>query len=121
MKKILGFLSLAALTVLMTSPAFASTQQVSDTVNNVRDNLTTVPILINFAAYIIGFALTVAGVAKLKAHVDNPGQTAIKDGLGRLAAGALFISIPFVLDIIRNTQKVQTGTASYAKVNVLAP
>lgn len=121
MKKLLGILAITAVAIAMTSPALAATTQVSDSINNVRDNLTTVPILINFAAYIIGFALCVAGVAKLKAHVDNPGQTPIKDGLGRLAAGAMFISIPFLLDIVRNTQKVTAGQAQYAKVAALAP
>jgi len=120
MKKLFSFFALVALTLVAAAPAFAATGQLSDSIDNVRDNLTTVPVLINFAAYIVGFALAVAGVGKLKAHVDNPGQTPIKDGLGRLGAGALFISIPFLLDLVRNTQGVTTGTATYAKVNSLA-
>lgn len=119
MKKLFSFFALVALTLVAASPAFATTQ-LSDSVNNVRENLTTVPVLINFAAYIVGFALAVAGVGKLKAHVDNPGQNPIKDGLGRLGAGAMFISVPFLLDIVRNTQKVTGGTATYAKVSSLA-
>jgi hypothetical protein len=119
MKKMYGVLAITAVALTLASPAFA--QQISDSIDNVRNNLTTVPILINFAAYIIGFALCVAGIAKLKAHVDNPGQTPIKDGLGRLAAGAMFISVPFLLDILRNTQKVTGGSAAYAKVSALAP
>ena len=120
MKKLFSFFALVALTLVAAAPAFASTQ-LSDSVDNVRDNLSTVPILINYAAYIVGFALAVAGVGKLKAHVDNPGQNPIKDGLGRLGAGAMFISIPFLLDIVRNTQKVSGGNATYAKVTALAP
>ncbi len=121
MKKMFSVLALTAVAVAVAVPALAQNPQVSDSINNVRDNLKTVPQLINFAAYIIGFALCVAGISKLKAHVDNPGQTPIKDGLGRLAAGALFISIPFLLDMMRNTQGVSKGTATYNSVAVLAP
>lgn len=121
MKKLSGILTLAAIAVLVASPAFAtSSNQLSDSVDNVRNNLSTVPIIINFAAYIIGFALAVAGVGKLKAHVDNPGNTPIKDGLGRVGAAALFISIPFLLDMVRATQNIGSGAASYISVSALS-
>lgn len=119
MKKILGSVAVAAAVTLIASPAFAS-GQLSNSIDNVRDNLTTVPIIINYASYIIGVALGVAGVSKLKAHVDNPGQTPIKDGLGRLGASGLFISLPFLLDMIRNTQSVGTGAATYNTLGVLS-
>ncbi len=119
MKKLSGILTLAALAVLVASPVFAASQ-LSDSVDNVRNNLTRIPMIINFAAYIIGFALAVAGVGKLKAHVDNPGNNPIKDGLGRVGAAALFISIPFLLDMIRETQNLGSSSASYISVNELS-
>lgn len=130
MKKLLGSVALVAAMALLATPAFASSGtigsgtgsgQMSDSINNVRDNMSTLPILINYASYIIGVALGVAGVSKLKAHVDNPGQTPIKDGLGRLAAAGLFISLPFLLDMIRNTQAVGGGSASYTTLSSLTP
>ncbi len=128
MKKLLGSVALVAAITVLASPAFAmptgsgtGTGQMSDSIDNVRNNMSTLPILINYASYIIGVALGVAGVSKLKAHVDNPGQNPIKDGLGRLAASGLFISLPFLLDMIRNTQAVGGGSASYVNLSALTP
>lgn len=127
MKKLLGSVALVAGMTILATPALATvgsgtgTGQMSDSIDNIRDNMSSLPVLINYASYIIGVALGVAGVSKLKAHVDNPGQTPIKDGLGRLAAAGLFISLPFLLDMIRNTQAVGGGSASYTTLSSLTP
>ena len=115
MKKILGTLSLAALVILMTSvDAFAAaTGTLSNSISTVGKNVQQVPTLLNYGAYIMGFALTTAGIVKLKNHVDNPGQNSIKDGLGRLMAGVLLISVPFLLDMVRNSSNVTGGQGSY--------
>jgi len=118
MKKLLGTAALATVAVVLAGPALAG--QVSDSINNVAGNTTTVPTFINFASYIIGAALGVSGVSKLKAHVDNPGQTPIKDGLGRVGAAGMFISLPFVLDMLRSTETMGTGQASYQQITTLA-
>ncbi len=39
--------------------------------------------MIQTVAYVGGIGLGVAGIFKLKSHVDNPGQTPMKDGLIR--------------------------------------
>jgi hypothetical protein len=54
--------------------------------------------LITLTSYIAGTGLAVAGVFKLKQHVDNPGQVMMKDGLVRLGAGGGLLSLPFVMD-----------------------
>jgi hypothetical protein len=48
-------------------------------------------------------------------------KTPIKDGLGRIGAAGLFISLPFLLDMIRSTQAVGSGMGSYQKIGALAP
>lgn len=108
MKKLLGIAAVAVVAVMAADPAFATGTggQLSDMLTNTQKNIAGVPSFINWVSYIIGVALGVAGVSKLKAHVDNPGQNSIKDGLGRLAASGLFISLPFMLDMIRSTQAV---------------
>ncbi len=123
MKKLLGSVAVVAAVTLVAGPAFAAAAggQLSDSLVNTRQNLISLPVFINYASYIIGMALGVAGVSKLKAHVDNPGQTPIKDGLGRIAAAGLFISLPFLLDMIRSTQSVGAGTGTYQKIGALAP
>lgn len=115
MKKLLGIAAVAVVAVMVADPAFATPgggTQMKDMLSGTQANLAGVPSFINWVSYIIGVALGVAGVSKLKAHVDNPGQNSIKDGLGRLAASGMFISLPFVLEVIRNTQNVGTDQAN---------
>ncbi len=116
MKKLMLTAAVAALVVTVSAPAFAQ-GQMSDMLMNTQRNLGSIPNFINWVAYIIGVALGVAGVSKLKAHVDNPGQTSVKDGLGRLAASGLFISLPFMLDMIRSTQAVGNNAGTIQTFN----
>lgn len=117
MKKLLSGVALAALVVVASSPAFATGGELSTSVANVGKNIATTPILINYASYIIGAALGVSGISKLKQHVDNPGQTPIKDGLGRVAAAAMFISLPFVLSMLRSTSSMGSSANTYISIN----
>lgn len=119
MKKLLGIAAVAVVAVMVADPALAGTTngQLSDMLSNTQKNIAGVPNFINWVSYIIGVALGVAGVSKLKAHVDNPGQTSIKDGLGRLAASGLFISLPFMLKMIRDTQAVGDDTGGIQTFN----
>ena len=114
MKKLLG-VSAAAL-LLSVEAAHATGPQLSASVQSVGENVATVPTLINYASYIIGVALGVTGISKLKAHVDNPGNTPIKDGLGRVAAAALFISLPYLLTLAQNTSAVGSSPNSYQAI-----
>ncbi len=52
--------------------------------------------LISTVCWIGGAGLGVAGIFKLKQHVDNPGQTPMKDGLIRIACGGGLLSFPFI-------------------------
>ena len=121
MKKTLVTLSLAALAlVVMPTVAYAAgAGALSNSISTVGKNIAQVPVLINYAAYIMGFALTTAGIVKLKNHVDNPGQNSIKDGLGRLMAGVLLISVPFLLDMVRNSSNVTSGSGSYISASTM--
>lgn len=59
--------------------------------------------LINLLGYIGGSGLAVAGIFKLKQHVDNPGQTPLKDGVMRLAAGGALLSVPFMTQVMQGS------------------
>ncbi len=78
--------------------AFAGTN--ATTFKDVGDNIITssgaMPAMVQTVAYIGGIALGVAGIFKLKQHVDNPGQTPMKDGLVRIAAGGGLLALPYV-------------------------
>jgi hypothetical protein len=51
----------------------------------------------------LGLLLGVVGVLKLKDHVENPSQTALKDGAVRLAAGGALFGLPIVFESMLNT------------------
>ena len=63
---------------------------------NIRDSVEDIPGLIAIIAYLMGLVLAVAGLLKIRDHVDNPEQTTIKEPVIRLlVAGALF-SLPTI-------------------------
>ncbi len=105
-------LSIAAgVTVGMMSGSAAAqeTGGIARMVNTLFENLRTIPDLIGIIAYIAGAALGIAGIFKLKQHVDNPQQTALKDGLMRLGAGGGLIALPFVLQAVIDTFGAEGG------------
>jgi hypothetical protein len=66
--------------------------------------------LISTVCWIGGAGLGVAGIFKLKQHVDNPGQTAMKDGLIRIGAGGGLLAFPFI-------QQAMQGSISNGSLN----
>ncbi len=52
--------------------------------------------LISVVCWIGGAGLGVAGIFKLKMHVDNPGQSPMKDGLVRIGCGGALLAFPFI-------------------------
>lgn len=59
--------------------------------------------LISTLAYISGAGLALAGIFKLKQHVDNPAQAPMKDALIRLACGGMFLALPFMMRIMQGS------------------
>ena len=52
--------------------------------------------LISTVCWVGGAGLGVAGIFKLKQHVDNPAQAPMKDGLIRVGAGGGLLAFPFI-------------------------
>ncbi len=100
MKKHLTHKLAAAVTagVLVGQANAAFAENFSDLSDNIVTASSRIPSLISTVAYIGGIGLGVAGVFKLKAHVDSPGQTPLKDGLVRLGAGGGLLALPFLTD-----------------------
>lgn len=73
----------------------------------IGDSTVALPKLISLVGYIGGAGLSVAGVFKLKNHVDNPGQVPMKDGLVRLGAGGGLLALPAVTAAMQET--INTG------------
>jgi hypothetical protein len=96
----------AALTtgVLMSESTMAfATGGFKGVTQNIVASSSLLPNLISTVAYIGGVGLGVAGVFKLKQHVDNPGQTPMKDGLVRLGAGGGLLALPMVTKSMQGT------------------
>jgi hypothetical protein len=68
--------------------------------------------LISTVCWLGGAGLGVAGIFKLKQHVDNPGQTPMKDGLVRLGAGGGLLAFPFI-------QQAMQGSIADTKLDKL--
>ena len=59
--------------------------------------------LISTVCWIGGAGLGVAGIFKLKNHVDNPAQTPMKDGLVRLGCGGALLAFPFIMGAMQGS------------------
>lgn len=96
-------LAAAMTTGILLAGTEAHATNIGDVATNITDASGSLPNLISTVAYIGGIGLGVAGVFKLKQHVDNPGQVAMKDGLIRLGAGGALLALPFLTDVITGT------------------
>jgi hypothetical protein len=59
--------------------------------------------MISLLGYLGGSGMAVAGIFKLKQHVDAPGNVPMKDGLMRLAAGGALLSLPFMISAMQGS------------------
>jgi hypothetical protein len=61
------------------------------------------PAFLAALAYMIGLIFGLWGIMKIKAHVQNPGQTSLWEGLSRLLAGGAFFALPIIVEVARST------------------
>jgi hypothetical protein len=66
--------------------------------------------LISIVCWVGGAGLGVAGIFKLKQHVDNPGQTPMKDGLIRIGCGGGLLAFPFIQQAMQGS--ISNGSLS---------
>ena len=86
-------------TPAMAGPA-AATKSFSETTTAMVESSAAIPNLITTTAFVAGIAMAIAGVFKIKAHVDNPAQAPLKDGMIRLAVGGALIAFPLLTNIM---------------------
>ena len=91
--------------ILMSECTSASAAATDLTVlsNNIAASGAGLPHMISTVAYVGGIGLGVAGIFKLKQHVDNPGQAPLKDGLIRLGAGGGLLALPFITSAMQGS------------------
>lgn len=81
---------------------------------NISSSVNDIPRLLSVMSYLVGLGLAIAGVLKLKAHVDNP-QTPLKEGVIRLGSGGALLALPAVIDAMVGT----VGTGGTAGQDVI--
>jgi hypothetical protein len=117
-------LGVSVSTYLMASNAFAQVSNSTDLQGlsaNVANQIGTIPKMLSMGAYVAGAGIGMNGVLKLRAHSENPGQTPISHGAGRLAAGGALIALPWVLSNAVNSLGATStgGSVTGFKTNVL--
>lgn len=66
------------------------------------------PAFLSAISYLFGLILGLWGILKIKEHVENPQQVDIFQPVSRLVAGGAFFSLPFVVEVIKNTIAPET-------------
>lgn len=113
--KVTHKLAALATAALMAKAGTASAAiNLTDTTENIVTASSTLPNLISTVAYVGGIGLGVAGVFKLKQHVDNPAQHAMKDGLVRLGAGGGLLVLPYLTDVMQGNISAGGGSGATA-------
>lgn len=81
----------------------AQANDFSNIAENITNSISKLPGLLTGLAYMMGLLLGVLGVLKVKDHVENPGQTPLKDGAIRMASGGALFALPIVYESMSNT------------------
>ena len=105
--------------ILMQSEAYAG-DGFSKITKNIVTSFDNVPSAISTLSYIGGIGFGVAGVIKLKQHVDNPQNAPLKEGLIRLIAGGGLLALPAVFDAMTGSIGTSGSTPSVITVNDLS-
>jgi hypothetical protein len=92
--------------------AWAQNDNLANSVTVVHGGLSAMPNIIAGAFYIGGAAMIGAGSLKLKAHSENPTNTPLGHGLGRIGAGAALIALPAFGTWLNSTLGIGTTAAS---------
>lgn len=100
--------------MLMGEASSALAMDATNLVDNIKTSSKGFTDLIGMLGYIGGSGLAVAGIFKLKQHVDNPGQTPLKDGIVRLAAGGGLLSLPMISAVMQGSISEGNGAGGAA-------
>ena len=120
MKRNVMLLGAGLFTVTMMAAGDAHASNFSSIGQNVISSISSLPSLLSGLAYMFGILLAVLGVMKIKDHVENPGNVALKDGAIRLAAGGALFAIPIVLEAAYNTVGSSSANVSAASLTAIS-
>ncbi len=75
------------------------------------------PAFLTAVSYVIGLVFGFWAIMKIKAHVQNPQQTSLWEGLSRFVAGGAFFALPIIVEVVRGTTTSMALTAFAAVPN----
>lgn len=87
----------------MSRDAMAAQPTLGDLFRDTMNSISTVPWLLSGFGYCTGILLCVVSLWKFKDHVDNPVQTPLSAGLKRFLAGGMFLSLPFMANVVQRS------------------
>ncbi len=78
-------------------------QDFNTVLENIAISFQGVPGIISALAYLLGLILVIAGVFKIKEHVENPEQIQIKEGVIRILTGGALLALPAIFNAMFQT------------------
>jgi hypothetical protein len=110
-----GLLMVAIAAVAMPDLAFAalSADLGAASSNLVTNELTPAAPVISALFWLGGAVMMGAGALKLKEHAENPTQNPLRQGISRMAVGAVLLTIPFFANFAIETLGAGNAAASY--------
>ncbi len=100
----------------------ATTADMANLTQNIATTTGNFNTLMSLLGYVGGTGMSIAGIFKLKAHVDSPANAPLKDGLMRLAAGGALLSLPLIVRVMQGGigNGSQNATMSAATIESFA-
>lgn len=102
---------------IMSESFEAYAENFSDVTENVAKSASGLPKMISTVAYIGGIGMGVAGIYRLKQHVDKPDGEPMKNGLIRLAAGGALLSLPYMTQAMSGSVGENADGIGFEDVN----
>lgn len=89
--------------------SFAQVNTLGEMLARVSDQLGSVGGVFRISCYLAGLGFTMSGILKIKEHASMGGKMTLKDIVARFCAGAFFIYLPALINIIINSTVGQGG------------
>ena len=95
--------------VFFTGAAAAAGLTLGGMASSITSSFTAVGKFLMGISYVVGIALVLAGLAKLKAHKDSPTQVPASNGIVLILIGASLLFLPTLLNVTSYTMFGPTG------------
>ena len=88
----------------------------NDILKNVAESTKTIPGVIMAVTYLLGLIAGFAGILKLKEHIENPQQVAIREPIVRFLTGGAFFALPMIIEAL--LVSIDDGSGGFSLANI---